>query len=658
MAEAGKKSRQFRAEVRKVLHILTNSLYTNREIFLRELVSNASDALDKLRYRMSRGESPRLPDLPLEIRIALDKEAKTLTIADTGVGMSAEELAENLGTIAKSGSEQFLADLAAQTPKDADADTADKGDAAADETTAAPDAANIIGRFGVGFYSVFMVANKVTVTSRPAFGEEAAHVWTSDGLGTYTVAPSAEVEPQRGTVIRVELKDDALEFAEKFRVESVIRKHSAFVPFPVFVDGEQVNTQPALWREPRFSIKKEQYDAFYKAITYDAKDPLDVLHFAVDAPVQFNALLFIPDSPQDFFGVDKDFWGLDLYARRVLIQHRNQELIPDYLAFLKGVVDTEDLPLNISRETLQENVLLRKMNQVIVKQALNHLEKLAKDAPEKYVRFWNLHGKILKLGYRDFPNRERLAALLRFNSSTLPEAADLTSLDEYMARAPEDQKTFWYVAAPNREAARLNPHMERFRRKGLEVLCLYEPVDEFVMDGLGKYKDWEFKSVETAADDALAAFPDKEEAPREAVAPLSDDDSASFEALLARMKDLLGDKVKEVRVSHRLTDSPAMLTAPDGGVSSSMEKLIKVMQRDDTLPVKVLEVNRDHPLLRNMLRMFKADRQDAVLAEMVQALFDASLLLDGYIKEPQALAARSGKLLEQAAAWYAEVRKL
>jgi molecular chaperone HtpG len=658
MAEAGKKSRQFRAEVRKVLHILTNSLYTNREIFLRELVSNASDALDKLRYRMSRGESPRLPDLPLEIRIALDKEAKTLTIADTGVGMSAEELAENLGTIAKSGSEQFLADLAAQTPKDADADTADKGDAAADETTAAPDAANIIGRFGVGFYSVFMVANKVTVTSRPAFGEEAAHVWTSDGLGTYTVAPSAEVEPQRGTVIRVELKDDALEFAEKFRVESVIRKHSAFVPFPVFVDGEQVNTQPALWREPRFSIKKEQYDAFYKAITYDAKDPLDVLHFSVDAPVQFNALLFIPDSPQDFFGVDKDFWGLDLYARRVLIQHRNQELIPDYLAFLKGVVDTEDLPLNISRETLQENVLLRKMNQVIVKQALNHLEKLAKDAPEKYVRFWNLHGKILKLGYRDFPNRERLAALLRFNSSTLPEAADLTSLDEYMARAPEDQKTFWYVAAPNREAARLNPHMERFRRKGLEVLCLYEPVDEFVMDGLGKYKDWEFKSVETAADDALAAFPDKEEAPREAGAPLSDDDSASFEALLARMKDLLGDKVKEVRVSHRLTDSPAMLTAPDGGVSSSMEKLIKVMQRDDTLPVKVLEVNRDPPLLRNMLRMFKADRQDAVLAEMVQALFDASLLLDGYIKEPQALAARSGKLLEQAAAWYAEVRKL
>lgn len=655
MAEAGKKSRQFRAEVRKVLHILTNSLYTNREIFLRELVSNASDALDKLRYRMNRGESPRLPDLPLEIRLTLDKEAKILTIADTGVGMTAEELAENLGTIAKSGSEQFLADLAAQAPK-AGEKTADDD---ADETTAAPDAANIIGRFGVGFYSVFMVASKVTVTSRPAFGEAGdAQVWTSDGLGTYTVAPSSEAEPQRGTVIKIWLKDDATEFAEKFRVESVIRKHSAFVPFPVFVDGEQVNTQPALWREPKFSIKKEQYDAFYKAITYDAKDPLDVLHFSVDAPVQFNALLFIPDSPQDFFGMDKDFWGLDLYARRVLIQHRNQELIPDYLAFLKGVVDTEDLPLNISRETLQENVLLRKMNQVIVKQALNHLEKLAKDDAEKYLRFWNLHGKILKLGYRDFPNRERLAALLRFNSSTLPEAADLTSLDEYMGRAPEGQKTFWYVAAPNREAARLNPHMERFRRKGLEVLCLYEPVDEFVMDGLGKYKDWEFKSVETAADDALAAFADKEEAPHETAAPLSEDDSTNFDALLTKMKDILGDKVTEVRVSHRLTDSAAILTAPDGGISSSMEKLLKVMQRDDTLPVKVLEVNRDHPLLRNMLRMFKADRDDAVLAEMVQGLFDASLLLDGYIKEPQALAARNGKLLEQAAAWYAEVRKL
>ena len=659
MAEAGNNSRQFRAEVRKVLHILTNSLYTNREIFLRELVSNASDALDKLRYHMNRGESPSLPDLPLEITISLDKDAKVLTIADTGLGMTAEELAENLGTIARSGSEQFLADVAAENASKTADSTAEaaSGEESADAKRA--DAANIIGRFGVGFYSVFMVASKVEVTSRPAFGDNAeASVWISDGLGTFTIEPATGDGPQRGTVIKAWLKDDAAEFAEKFRVESVIRKHSAFVPFPVLVEGEQVNTQPALWREPKFSVTKEQYDSFYKALTYDAKEPLDTLHLSVDAPVQFNALLFTPDSAQDFFGADREFWGLDLYARRVLIQHRNKELVPEYLAFLKGVVDTEDLPLNISRETLQENVVLRKISQVLVKQALGHLEKLARDDAEKYSRFWNLHGKVFKLGYHDYVNRERICGLLRFNSSTLADADALTSLDEYMARAPEGQKTIWYVAAPNREAARLNPHMERFRRKGIEVLWLYEPVDEFVMDSLAKYKEWEFKSVETAADDALNEFADKEQPKNEAAAPLSEDDSASFDALMEKMKAILGEKVTDVRVSHRLADSPAVLVSPDGGMSSSMEKLLKVMQKDDSIPVKVLEVNRDHPLLRSMLRIFKADADDRILADMTSHLFDASLLLDGYLKDPQALAARTGKLLEEAAAWYTEVRKI
>lgn len=646
MAENGKKTRQFRAKVRKVLHILTNSLYTNREIFLRELISNASDALDKLRFRVNRGETPRQPDLPLEIRITLDKDAKTLTIADTGLGMTAEELAENLGTIAKSGSEAFLADLAAENAKHAEGEAA------------TADAANIIGRFGVGFYSVFMVADKVEVASRPAFaaGDAPVHVWTSDGLGTYTVAESAAAEPARGTIITVHLKEDCLEYAEKFRVESAIRKHSAFVPFPIFVDGERVNTQPALWREPKASVKKEDYAAFYKALTYDTKDPLDVEHIAVDAPVQFTALLFIPDAAMDFFGADRDYWGLDLYARRVLIQHRNKELIPEYLAFLKGVVDTEDLPLNISRETLQENVILRKINQVIVKQTLGHLEGMARDDVEKYNRFWRLHGKVFKLGYHDFVNRERVAALLRFNSSALADAEALTSLDDYMARAPEGQKTIWYVTAPNREAARLNPHMEMFRKKGIEALFLFEPVDEFVMDGLGSYKDWEFKAVETAADDALAAFEDKEKP--EAVAPLSEDDSASFDGLMARMKEILGDTVTEVRVSHRLADSPAVLVAPDGGMTASMEKLLKVMNKDDSLPVKILEVNRDHPLLRSMLRIFKADREDRVLADMTRNLFDGCLLLDGYLKDPQALAARESRLLTEAAAWYVEVKKI
>ncbi|MDR3358856.1 MAG: molecular chaperone HtpG [Desulfovibrio sp.] len=647
MTRKDRQTREFRAEVRKVLNILTHSLYTNREIFLRELISNASDALDKLRFRINRGEKPLVPDMPLEIRISIDKDKKLLTIADTGIGMSAEELGENLGTIAKSGSEEFLAQVDNLAP--AGGENAETG---------RPDAANIVGRFGIGFYSAFMVAEKIEVISRPAFGDgAAAHIWTSDGLGSYSVEPAAgDDAPGRGTVVRAYIKDNATEFLEKFRVESVIRNHSGFMPFPIFLDGSRVNSEPALWLEPKFSIKKEQYDAFYKTLTCDANAPLDALHLSVDAPVQFNAILYIPDSPQDFFGMERDYWGVDLYARRVLIQRRNKDLIPEYLAFLKGVTDTEDLPLNISRETLQENALLRKINQVIVKQALSHLEKTAREEPEKYLRFWRLHGKIFKLGYHDFPNRERVSALLRFNTSALDDGESLTGLEDYMARAPEGQKTFWYVAAPNREAARLNPHTERFRARGIEVLYLYEPVDEFVMEGLGKYREWEFKPVENAPDDALAAFEDKT-GTREKIAPLPEEEQENFAALLNRMKEILGDKVREVRVSQRLEDSPAVLVSPDGAMTSSMEKLLKVMHKDDSLPVKVLEVNQAHPLLRGMLGIFKADSGDNMLALMTRGLFDASLLLDGFIREPQALASRMNSLLTETAALYAEIRK-
>ena len=642
MPENTAQSCEFRAEVRKVLSILTNSLYTNREIFLRELISNASDALDKLRFRSNRGETPRHDDLPLEIRISLDKDAKTLTIEDTGLGMTAAELAENLGTIAKSGTEAFRAQLAAEEAK-ADGEKAD--------------AANIIGRFGVGFYSVFMVAEKVDVTSRPAFGDDdSAATWTSDGLGTYTVAPAGDDAPQRGTRIVAHLKEDAAEFLEKFRVESVIRKHSAFVPFPVLVDGEQVNTQPALWREPKSSVTKEQYDAFYQALTYDSKAPLDVLHISVDAPVQFNALLYIPDVRQDLFGLDRDFWGLDLYASRVLIQHRNKELIPDWLAFLKGVVDTEDLPLNISRETLQENIVLRKISQTISKQILSHLEKMAKDDAEKYNSFWKLHGKVFKLGYSDFVNRDRITPLLRFNSSAMEDADGLTSLDDYISRARESQKEIWYVAAPSREAAKVNPHSEVFRRKGLEVLYLYEPVDEFALETLAKYKDYTFKAVEHADSAVLDAFADTDEQPK--AAPLSNEDMNEFDKLLETIRKVLGDQIKDARVSHRLADSPACLVSPDDGVTSSMERLMRVMQKDDSIPQKIFEINRDHPLLRTMLKLSKADPDDSQLAEMIQSLFDSTLLLDGYIKDPHALASRATKLLEQASAWYADVKKL
>ena len=642
MSESTATSHEFRAEVRKVLNIITHSLYANREIFLRELVSNASDALDKVRFLQSRGDSVREPELPLEISIAVDKLANILTIADTGIGMSREEMVENLGTIAQSGSEQFLRDLA---------------ESSTEKESGRGDAASIIGRFGVGFYSVFMVANKVEVISRSALNDAPACVWISDGEGAFTVAP-AEDGPARGTVIKAHLKEDAAEFLEKYRLEGIIRKHSAFIPFAVKVENERINTTPALWREPKFSITREQYAEFYRFLTHDAKDPLDVLHLAVDAPVQFNALLFIPDTARhDFFGAARDHWGLDLYVKRVLIQRENKELLPEYLGFMKGTVDTEDLPLNISRETLQENVLLRKIQQTVTKQALAHLERMAADKAEEYAAFWKLHGKIFKLGYHDYVNRDRVAALMRFNSSTHDTGEELCSLDDYIGRAKEGQKNIWHLAAPGREAAKLNPHGELFRKKGIEVLYLYEPIDEFVVEGLGKYKDFTFMSVENAKEDALNAFDDAVDAAKPATQELSEEELSAFDALIAGMKELLGDKVKDVRVSHRLADSPACLVSPDG-MSSSMEKLLRVLQKDETIPQKILEINRDHPLARVMLRIHKADAQDPLLADMVQTLFDTCLLTDGYLKDPHALAARANNLLERAGQWYAELRQL
>ncbi len=635
------KQHEFRAEVRKVLNIITHSLYTNREIFLRELVSNASDALDKLRFQQNKGQQAKYPDLPFEITITADKDAKTLTIQDTGIGMDEEELIANLGTIAKSGSEQFLKDM--QDAQGADAQ-------------AGADASNIIGRFGVGFYSIFMVADKVEVTSRPAFGDADAYKWVSDGCGAFTVEKTDNA-PQRGTVIVAYLKEDAAEFLEKYRLESTIRKHSAFIPFTILVDGEHINTTPALWREPKFSVSAEQYTDFYKFLTYDHQDPMDHVHFSVDAPVQFNALLFIPEESADIFGSGRERWGLELYARRVLIMRENKELLPEFLSFFKGVVDTEDLPLNISRENLQENLVLRKIQQTIVKQVLSHLEKMATGEQEKYAAFWHKHGRILKLGYHDFVHKDRIAPLLRFNSSLHDDAQGLTSLDDYMSRGKEGQKTIWYVSGASREAARLNPHLEVFRKKGLEVLYLTEPIDEFVMEGLGKYKEWDLKAVEQIGDDSLKDFADAQDSTPKA-SPLADDDVQSFEALMKDMQEILGDKVKEVRVSQRLADSPACLVAPDGGLTSSMEKLMRVMQKDDTVPQKVLEVNRDHPILRNMLRIHKNDSKDTLFTEMVEALFDTSLLLDGYLKDPHALVARTNKLMEQAGAWYTEIKHL
>jgi len=621
----------FKAEVRQLLDILVHSLYTNREIFLRELASNASDALDKLHFEQSRGADLADPELPLEIRIEADKEAKTLTISDTGIGMTRDELVENIGTIAHSGTADFVK--------------------AASEGTEKKSLESFIGRFGVGFYSVFMVAKEVELVTRSARPGEPAWCWKSDGLGTYTIEPAGD-DARRGTTITVHLKDDTDKFADIETLRDIVRRHSNFVSFPILVAGERTNTVQALWREPKFNVKPEQYAEFYKFLTHDIDEPLDSLHTSVDAPVQFSALLFIPKKNYDLFGMGQERKGLDLYVRRVLIQKDNQDILPEYLGFLRGVVDSEDLPLNISRETLQENVLLRKISQTLVKQVYAELERLADDK-DRYAEFWREHGKFFKFGYSDYMQRDRYAELLRFNSSVSEDKDGLVSLAEYAGRMREGQKEIYYASGPSCEALRQNPHLEMFRRKGLEVLYLFEPVDEFAMDSLGKYKDFELKAAERADMAAIETFPDVGTA--EAQAPeMSDEEMAAFPDLLKRMQEILGERVTEVRESRRLKDSPACLVTPGEGMTASMEKIMRAMAKDTSIPQKVMEVNRDHRLVRNLLAVLRADPQDGYLALATEQLYEAALLQEGYLQDPHALVGRIQDHLTKASGWYRE----
>lgn len=398
---------EFKAETKKLLDILVHSLYTSREIFLRELISNASDALDKIRFELNKGTDIENKDLPLEIRIKFDDKNNIITVSDTGIGMTRDEMILNIGTIAKSGTEEFLKQISENKEV----------------------ANNIIGRFGIGFYSVFMVAKQVIIKSKSFKKDESAVEWISDGVGDYNIS-DLEEKVNRGTTIEIHLKDDAKEFADKYRLEGIIKKHSNFISFPIYLEENKVNTISAIWREPKSSIKKEQYDEFYKFLTYDNEEPLEIIHSSVDAPIQFNALLFIPKKNYEFWRFNRDDYGLDLYVRRVLIQHQNKDLLPEYLSFVKGVVDSEDLPLNISRETLQENIIFTKISQSVTNNVLSHLTKVAKDSPERYTEFWKEHGRIFKLGYMDFVNAEKYQSLLRFNSSACKDDKEIISLED------------------------------------------------------------------------------------------------------------------------------------------------------------------------------------------------------------------------------------
>ena len=636
MTETHKQKIEFKAETKKLLDILVHSLYTSREIFLRELISNSSDALDKLRFESNKGSDLADKELPLEIKIDFDDKKNTLTISDTGIGMTRDEMIANIGTIAKSGSEEFLKQLSES--KDA--------------------VNNIIGRFGIGFYSVFMVAKEVIIKTKSYKKDESAVEWKSDGAGDYEVSDIDE-KINRGTTIEIHLKDDAKEFADKYRLEGIIKKHSNFISSPIYLEKDKVNTIAAVWREPKSSIKKEQYDEFYKFLTYDNEGPFETIHTSVDAPIQFNTLLFIPKKSYEYWRFNRDDYGLDLYVRRVLIQHQNKDLLPEYLSFIKGVVDSEDLPLNISRETLQENIIFTKIAQSVTSNVLSQLIKIAKDAPEHYAEFWKEHGKIFKLGYMDFSNADKYQQLLRFNSSASKDEKELVSLEEYTSRLKKDQKEIYYALGASREAIDINPHLEIFKSKGLEVLYLYDPVDEFVVTSIRKHKDFEFKSVYGAELKELDKLEDvgKKEDQSE---KLSQEDEKHFDSLVSRMKEVLGDRVTEVKESKRLKGSPSCLINPDDAMSSTMQKILKMSNQEMTLPAqkRLMEINKDHKLIRNLLDVFKKDSNDHFIADTTEQLYESALLLEGNLDDPHKLVNRLNKMLTEASELYASSKNV
>ncbi len=625
---------EFKTDVKELLNILVHSLYTNREIFIRELVSNASDALDKLRFESNKGTEIYQNDLELEITINGDEKENTITITDTGLGMTKEEIINNIGTIAKSGSAEFLKQLSEDKEQ----------------------ANNIIGKFGVGFYSVFMVSDKVEIISRSYKTDAKPIKWVSDGLGSFTIEELDE-ERRRGTEIIIHLKEDAKEYSEKTRIESVIKTHSNFITFPIKSGDEQLNTVSAIWREPKSSIKPEQYNEFYKFQSHDFEDPFHVIHKAVDMPIQFSALLFIPKKNMDMFGFNRENYGLDLYVRRILINHQNKDLLPEYLSFVKGVVDSEDLPLNISRETLQENVVFSKIASTVTKQVLSELAKIAKDDKEKYAQFWKEFSRIFKMGYADYANQEKFVELLRFDSSANESKDQLVALAEYTERMKDEQKDIYYMTGPSREALLTDPHLEIFKRKGLEVLYLYDPVDEFVISSVNKYKEFELKSVDQVDLKSLEKLGDSEDKKKK-TKKLSKEDSKELKALFAKMKEILGDKVTEVKISERLEDSPACLVNSDNTMSASMQKMMNMMGNNETIPAKIMELNQDHKLVRNLLKVFKSDKNDKYITDVTEQLYESSLLLEGYLADPHKLVNRINAMLEESSNWYTEVKKL
>ena len=631
---------EFQTEVNQLLHLIIHSLYSNKEIFLRELVSNASDALDKLKYlTVSDASLKNLQFNPrIDITFKEDAAAPTLTIRDTGIGMNDEDIKNNLGTIARSGTKAFLEQLAADDKKDS----------------------NLIGQFGVGFYSAFMVASKIEVVSKKA-GETTVWKWVSDGKGEYELEQTDDSafpliddvpEGANGTCITLYLNNEDSEFASRWKIEDIIKRYSDHIAFPIYLHyihkeyddkgneksqaakSDQINDASALWQKPKSELKDEDYKKFYQSISHDSTDPLLYIHTKAEGTQEYTTLFYVPaKAPFDMYHADYKP-GVKLFVKRVFITEDEKELLPVYLRFVRGIIDSEDLPLNVSREILQQNRILSNIRSASVKKLLGEFKKLSENDKEKYETFITEYNRPLKEGlYSDYEHRDELLELIRFRTTN--EETTWTSLADYVQRMKEGQKAIYYITGGDEKALRQSPHLEAYKAKGLEVLIMPDEIDDIVIPSVGKYKDWELKAANRAgSDEELSTDEEKKEAKQK---------EKDFKPIVEKIKNALGDAVKEVRLSKRLADSPSCIVVDENDPSLQMERMMRAMGQQLRGEVKpILEINAEHPILQRL----KDTDDEAFIADTAFVLLDQALLLEGStLKDTADFVKRLNKLL-------------
>lgn len=637
--------KEFKTEVQQLLDLVIHSLYSNKDIFLRELISNSSDAIDRLRFKALSDKDLIKDDPEFRIKLFVDNEAKTLRIEDNGIGMTRDELETNIGTIARSGTRQFMEELK-------------KGKTA--------DNPELIGQFGVGFYSAFMVADKVTLKTRPA-GSDESWTWESSGDGSYELSDGGR--DKRGTEITLHLNEENRDYIVEFRLRQIVKKYSDFVEYPVVMDitrddtplddegkpkegaekkvtitEETLNSMKAIWMRPKSEVKKEEYSEFYKHVSHDYTDPLKTIHYSAEGKIEFKALLYLPaKAPFDMFQQEGTKHGIHLYVKRIFIMDNCEALLPRYLRFVKGVVESNDLPLNVSREILQEDAIIKQIEKSVTTKILSELKTMMKKSEEDYLSFYREFGKVIKEGIEvDQANKDKIKELLLFESSKT-EPGKYVSLKEYTERMVLDQKEIYYITGTSRAAVENSPHLEVFKKKEIEVLFMIEPVDEFILAGFGEYDGKKLKSI-AQGDIDLGSEEEKKLADEQ-----KKEVSGKYKKLIKKVQDSLKEDVKEVRLSDRLTDSASCLVTDEGDMNPQMERIFAAMNQPVPETKRILELNPSHPVIETMNELFTANKKDPKIADYSELLYDQALLTEGIaVKNPARFAQLISDLMVQA----------